>query len=141
MIAVNNENDKATPLMFAVAVANIESVKIILKHLKKDKKKLEKHINAQDNMGMTAMHIAASSNENMILALLDKHGADASIQNAAGQNVFDLCILNLNKDGLEYLLRISNKYHDLLFLKRGLDKHIQGIIGGDLIPQIAEKHQ
>lgn len=70
---VCNDQDRATPLHFAVISMNAENVKLLLK--------ANANPNAKDSMGNTPMHMAVTVNNLALVKLLDDFGGDATIAN------------------------------------------------------------
>lgn len=89
-----------TPLHRVVSAERDECLRILLTHPNSSKMI---SINAQNNVGNTALHIACENDDITTVMLLCDHGALADIQNKAKETPMDLCKPITRRKLIEYI--------------------------------------
>ena len=79
-----NTIDRASPLHFAVIAGNKSNMQILLKN--------GAAVNAKDNVGNTALHMAVAQQSLPMVRILDKYGADGRIKNIDDISALDMAI-------------------------------------------------
>jgi len=102
-----NEQDKATPLHFAVLSGMFVNVKILLR--------FGANPNVQDNLGNTPMHFAVIGKNVSMVRLLDENNAKADLKNNEGMTAIDYAITESLKD-IKLFFMSNPKYAHYDFL-------------------------
>jgi ankyrin repeat protein len=79
-----NEQDRATPLHFAILANNYDNAKLLLKY--------HANPNAKDSSGNTPMHFAVAAKNLSMVRMLDEYGANATTKNVDGICPIDVSI-------------------------------------------------
>jgi ankyrin repeat protein len=85
-----NEQDRATPLHFAILANNYDNAKLLLKFLANP--------NAKDSLGNTPMHFAVAAKNLSMVRMLDEYAANATHKNVDGICPIDVSITEDLKD-------------------------------------------
>jgi ankyrin repeat protein len=85
-----NEQDRATPLHFAILANNYDNAKLLLKFLANP--------NAKDSLGNTPMHFAVAAKNLSMVRMLDEYAANATHKNIDGICPIDVSITEDLKD-------------------------------------------
>lgn len=129
---LSNDIDQASVLQYSIMAEDSATLKLLLKHLSKDKAKMAESINHKDSHGLTSVHLACVMKNNNMLQLLESHGGDCTVKSNSGTTPFHILVENLNKEALEFLLLRSTKYHAFIY-KSGLHEMIRSILGKELL--------
>ena len=87
-----------TALHYAAAVANPDSVRLLLKN--------DAYVNAQDEEGNTPLHDAISTGNIQTMKVLIDHRADPYIRNEDREDAFLTASLKMEPDKVEYLMTV-----------------------------------
>ena len=90
MNQICNEQDRATPLHFAILANNYDNAKLLLKFLANP--------NAKDSLGNTPMHFAVAAKNLSMVRMLDDYAANATHKNVDGICPIDVSITEDLKD-------------------------------------------
>lgn len=85
-----NDQDRATPLHFAILANNYDNAKLLLKH--------SANPNAKDSQGNTPMHFAVAAKNLSMVRMLDDYGANGTNRNADGICPIDVAITEDMRD-------------------------------------------
>lgn len=84
MNQICNEQDRATPLHFAILANNYDNARLLLKH--------QANANARDSQGNIPMHFAVAAKNLSMVRMLDEYGANATIKNNDGYCPIDVSV-------------------------------------------------
>ena len=90
MNQICNDQDRATPLHFAVLSNNYDNARLLLR--------FHANPNAKDSSGNTPMHFAVAAKNLSMVRMLDEYGANATIPNVDGICAIDVSITEDLKD-------------------------------------------
>jgi len=85
-ICYKPDEDNDTPLMISIIKTILNYATQLILHCPD-----EKYLNIQNNLGQSALHLATYLQQNQIVDLLIKHGANFELLDNKGKNIFHIC--------------------------------------------------
>ena len=103
--SARSDNNKSV-LMYASWIGNSEAAEYLVSK--------GADVNAEDSMGVTALHLALWKSYNAIAAFLLEHGASANIMSHEGMTPLDIAIMKNNQEMIEKIQKSAPKLRPLL---------------------------